>query len=407
MNLDSKSDENLRSLRIVAIGGISSLVVAVVALIQSRWLGPSDRGTFVFLVAVTGLLGLISSFGYGIDFILKKSIKVNGRALNIVTINSIVLCTFTFLIFGAFKIEGISKMVFILCVANTIATAHIFIHSDISLKFGTNLQFRLLVLTFSSIELITSYTLYTIGKLDLLNVLFTYSTLNLILAILLFVLSRQFIKKQEKYNYKEIIKGLVLLVPFLFNFQFIYVYRFPASFSLDRSELAQVAISMSLAFLSMPVMGLGIQALRFESAQSIPNLEKIKKVLRLHLLVILSVSVFVFAFAEFMIKRFLGPEYLECIFQTRLLAFCVPLFALSVFSIAIRQGQGDVHVTRFSLLGLIFTTLAIICSSQFDFKESTLFGVIFTIICFGLIGGKYLYTFLVKQTGRSDQGVDV
>lgn len=397
MSLDSKSDENLKALHIVAIGGISSLVVAVIALIQSRWLGPNDRGTYVFLVAVTGLLGLISSFGYGIDFVLKKSLKANRRALNIVTVNSIVLSSFAFLIFGALKVEGLSKMVFFLCVANTIATAHIFIHSDISLKFGTNFQFRLLVLIFSSIELITSYALYTIGKLDLLNVLLTYSTLNLILASLLFFLSRKFIEKQEDYNYKEITKGLVLLVPFLFNFQFIYVYRFPASFSLDRSELAQVAISMSLAFLSMPVMGLGIQALRFESAQSIPSLVKIKKVLRLHLLVILAVSVFVFAFAEFMIEKFLGPEYLECIFQTRLLAFCAPLFALSVFSIAIRQGQGDVHVTRFSLGGLIFTTLVIILSSQFDIKESTLFGVFFSIICFGLVGGKYLYTFLVEQ----------
>jgi O-antigen/teichoic acid export membrane protein len=407
MNLDSKSDENLSSLRIVAIGGMTSLIVAVIALIQSRWLGPNDRGTYVFLVAVTGLLGLISSFGYGIDFILRKSIKVNARALNIVTANSVVLCSFTFLIFGVLRIEGISKVIFILCVANTIATAHIFIHSDVSLKLGTNLQFRLLVLTFSSIELVASYVLYTIGKLDLLNVLLTYSVLNLFLAILLFLLSRKFIERQEECDYKETIKGLVLLVPFLFNFQFIYFYRFPASFSLDRSELAQFAISTSLAFLSMPVIGLGIQALRFESAQSNPNLGKIKKVLGLHLLVILAVSVFVFVFAEFMIEKFLGPEYLECIFQTRVLAFCVPLFALSVFSIAIRQGQGDVHVTRFSILGLILTTFVIVCSSQINLKESTLFGVFFTMICFGLIGGKYLYSFVVKQTGRSDQGVDV
>lgn len=407
MNLDSKSDENLSSLRIVAIGGITSFIVAVIALIQSRWLGPNDRGTYVFLVAVTGLLGLISSFGYGIDFILRKSIKLDAGALKIVTANSVVLCSFTFLIFSAFKIEGISKVIFILCVANTVATAHIFILSDVSLKLGSNLQFRLLVLTFSSIELIISYVLYTIGKLDLLNVLLTYSALNLILAILLLSLSRKFIEKQEKSDYKEIIKGLVLLVPFLFNFQFIYFYRFPASFSLDRSELAQFAISMSLAFLSMPVMGLGIQALRFESAQSNPNLGKIKKVLGIHLLVILSVSVLVFLFARIMIEKFLGPEYLECIFQTRVLAFCAPLFALSVFSIAIRQGQGDVHTTRFSLLGLILTTLVIICSSQFNLKESTLFGVFFTIICFGLIGGKYLYSFVVIQTGRSDQKVDV
>ena len=397
MKLGLRSNESIKTLRVIAIGGMSSLVVALVALLQSRWLGPNDRGTYVFLIAVTGLLGLLASFGYGIDFVLKKSLKVNSKALNIVTLNSILLCSFAFLIFNIFNIDGISKIIFILCVTNTVATAHIFIHSDVSLKFGTNLQFRLLILIFSSIELVTTYFLHTIGKLDLINVLLTYSTLNLVLASLLHLLSRKFIEKQEKYGFKEISKGLVLLVPFLFNFQFIYVYRFPASFSLDRSELAQIAISMSLAFLSMPVIGLGIQALRYESAQSIPNPQKLKRVLKLYLLVIFIISVIVFVFAELMIEIFLGPEYSKCIFQTRLLAFSAPMFALSVFSISIKQGKGDVHVTRNSLVGLIFTTLVIICSSQFDFKESTLFGVLFSIICFAVAGGKYLYCYLSER----------
>ena len=397
MKLGFKPNESIKTLRVIAIGGMSSLVVALVALLQSRWLGPNDRGTYVFLIAITGLLGLLASFGYGIEFVLKKSLKVNSKALNIVTLNSILLCSFAFLIFNIFNIDGISKMIFILCITNTVATAHIFIHSDVSLKLGTNLQFRLLILIFSSIELVTTYVLYTIGKLDLLNVLLTYSTLNLVLASLLLLLSRTFIEKQEKYGFKDISKGLVLLVPFLFNFQYIYVYRFPASFSLDRSELAQIAISMSLAFLSMPVIGLGIQALRYESAQSIPNPQKLKKVLKLHLLVIFIISVIVFVFAELMIEVFLGPVYSKCIFQTRLLAFSAPMFALSVFSISIKQGKGDVHVTRDSLVGLIFTTLVIICSSQFDVKESTLFGVLFSIICFAIAGGKYLYGYLSER----------
>ncbi len=342
---------------------LSSLTLALLAIAQSRFLGPQDRGMVVLLLSVSGSCSILGSLGYGLSRVGSPFISLNFAEIkNHIALSN--LLSQISLILLSFSHDGIFNSIsFIFVAISTTSLTLMFLVLDITFSSRHSFKIRITIYLLSLIEFFSVLFLGLTNKLTITNTILVSGIAAIInTVILIYIVRHEIDIKSEKQ--KGLLFGWRYMITYLASYQFVYLYRLPAGFVISPSEIANLTIAFSFAFMGMPFIYHVSQYLKVSSTtyQKVHLRKKKNLVVSLSLLVTYS-SILVIC-SNFIIENTVGRDFYEAAALLRWIAVGLPFFAILVFYRSAKEGIEGKPNFLSNLAYLVACTSGIVLSGK-------------------------------------------
>ena len=316
---------------------MSSLTLALLAIAQARFLGVQDRGMVVLLLSISGSCSILGSLGYGLSRIGTPFVTLNMAEIKNHLFLSNLLSQLSLLLLS-FSHEGLVNLINSIFIAiSTTSLTSIFLVLDITLSSYHSLKIRISIYLLSLIEFFSVVLLGFINKLTLTNTILISSTAALInILALILIIHHKVDTKSEKSS--GLFFGWQYMVTYLATYQFIYLYRLPVSFVISPSDIANLTVAFSLAFIGMPFIYHISQYLKVSTMtyQKIVLRQKRNLVMSFSLLVVYSLTLAICS--KIIIEITVGKEFYAAADLLRWIMLGLPFFAILVFYRSAKEG---------------------------------------------------------------------
>lgn len=311
-------------------------ILAVLAILQSRWLGVEDRGLVVLILTISGSSAVIGSLGYGLARVGEDFSSLNFREFAhriFVTVTlAIVILILATMSYGL----NLNTWIWSFLVVSSLAYLSIFMLTDLLFVSKHAVGIRAISLALISIEFIVNIVVHnlltlTLHAVFLINVLVAVTGLSFIAFTL-----RKDIDFSSK-RFRSIRKDLPYLITYVGSFLYVYIYRLPASYVIPPAELALITISFSFAFAGMPLiyfMMQNIRSLDFDEGLDFGSLN-LKMTSIFFVLVFFATTMYIFS--DQLVLKTVGIEFFGSSEQLQRVAFAVPFFAIFMFHLSFLQ----------------------------------------------------------------------
>jgi hypothetical protein len=337
----------------------NSALMAVLAVLQSRWLGVEDRGLVVLILTVSGSSAVIGSLGYGLARIGDDFGKLNFKDIQLRVFVSIALALIIFIAVALFHGIELDAWIFGFLLISGLSYSCLFIFTDLLLTSHLSLRVRGIALFSILLEVFLNVLLHNSSQLTLHKVFLVNSIIAFFGLVTILYLIKDygdFHGGEGRLNFKD----LPYLVVYMSSFLYIYVYRLPASYVVNPSDLALLSISFSFAFVGTPLIYFVMHYTRtlMNDRQVIEG--KLLKIVGATFLILTLLATVEFVFAKELILYTVGDDFFGSIEQLQRIAFMVPFFALFMIYLSARQGQTNTSQIKASggyLIGNVFLIL--------------------------------------------------
>ena len=315
----------------------TSTTLALLAVIQSRFLGPENRGLIVLIQSISATSAIIGSLGYGIARSGVKFERLTIKELKKHVLISISISLVALFVFSLSQEDLISPISITYLTVTTLSLSSTFLLLDLTFVSKHSLHIRILILLLTLTEIIVVAFLGVKDEITLANVMLIsslFSTLNLVGLIVLL---------KEKIDYKSKEKRRVFsdwpyLVYFLAAYQFVNFYRLPSSVYLNTSEIANLSVAFSIAFIGMPFIYHVAQHLKAQTMSNGKIQEREIRVIAQAIFLISLSSLILAVYSNALISLTVGREFSDASPQLRVISGAVPPFTLFLFYLSIKQG---------------------------------------------------------------------
>jgi hypothetical protein len=316
---------------------MSSLTLALLAIAQARFLGVQDRGMVVLLLSISGSCSILGSLGYGLSRIGTPFVTLNMAEIKNHLFLSNLLSQLSLLLLS-FSHEGLVNLINSIFIAiSTTSLTSMFLVLDITLSSYHSLKIRISIYLLSLIEFFSVVLLGFINKLTLTNTILISSTAALInILALILIIHDKVDTKSEKSS--GLFFGWQYMVTYLATYQFIYLYRLPASFVISPSDIANLTVAFSLALIGMPFIYHISQYLKVSTMtyQKIVLRQKRNLVMSFSLLVVYSLTLAICS--KIIIEITVGKDFYAAADLLRWIMLGLPFFAILVFYRSAKEG---------------------------------------------------------------------
>lgn len=289
------------------------------------------------MLSISGSCSILGSLGYGLsrigshfDALNLAEIKNHIALSNILSQLSLVLLSFSH--------DGLVNLInYIFVAISTTSLTLMFLVLDITFSSKYSLKIRISIYLLSLIEFFSVLFLGFTNLLTLTNTILISSLAAIINTLcLVFIVRHKFDTKSKKE--KRLLFGWRYMITYVATYQFVYLYRLPAGFVISSSEIANLTIAFSFAFLGMPFIYHVSQYLKVNSMTYEKVRFRLKKNFVLSLSLLVTYSLILAICSNFIIEYSVGREFYEAAALLRWTALGLPFFAILVFYRSTKEG---------------------------------------------------------------------
>lgn len=336
-------------------------ILALLAILQSRWLGVEDRGLVVLILTISGSSAVIGSMGFGLARLGSDFSALNFREFAhriFITVSLSIL-----ILFLATMSYGLNLDTWIwgFLVISTLSYLSIFMLTDLLFVSRHSVGIRAISITLISIEFLANVVVHAFFTLTLHAVFL----INGVIAVMGMAFIAIRIRKEIDFSSKRlrsIRKDLPYLVTYVASFLYVYIYRLPTSYVIPPAELALITISFSFAFAGMPLIYLMMQNIRSLNLEEGINFRRLNLKIISIFLVLALFAVTLYFLSDRLILNTVGIEFYGSALQLQRVAFAVPFFAIFMFHLSLLQTTTRSPKLWTSSLYVFGNTLAILIS---------------------------------------------
>ncbi len=362
----------------------NSTLFAILAILQSRWLGLEDRGTVVLILTISGSSAVIGSLGYGLARVTTPFMEVNLRDLLSRIYVSISLSLLIFLLISRIQDIDVDIWVTSFLIVSSLSYSCMFILTDILFQSDFAIHIRAISLSSIVLEILCNFLLNKASDLTIHEVFLANISIAIIgISIVMYFLKGKLIF--EKNNDVSIFSNLTFLATYLSSFHYVYIYRLPASYVISPEDLALISVSFSFAFVGMPLIYFVMQFVRMNTFNGIGRSRKLNVLIIFTFLSLFLVALLEYLFAEDIVTKTVGIEFLESANLLRQIAFAVPFFGLTMILMSYRQGETKSSLVTLHTIYLLTSFFIIVfCGALYGPN-----GICLSVFLYNLILGCY------------------
>ena len=374
----------------------NSALMAILAVLQSRWLGVEDRGLVVLILTVSGSSAVIGSLGYGLARVGNNFSKLNFRDIQLRVLVSITLAQVIFLAVAIFHGIKLDAWIFGFLLISSISYSLLFVLTDLLLNSHLSVHVRGIALLSILLEVFLNILLHSSSQLTLHKIFLVNSIIAFFGIITILYLIKDYGDIQEEKPSINL-KDLPYLVAYMSSFLYIYIYRLPASYVINPSDLALLTISYSFAFVGTPLIYFVMHYTRTYTSERLVIDKKLLNVAGATFIILTFVAWAEFIYAKDLVLFTVGDDFFGSIEQLRRIAFTVPFFAIFMIYLSARQGQTKTSQIKASGGYLIGNVLLILLSGAFSGMIGISTSILLLHLILGTFGGLRMLSMSRKQ----------
>lgn len=220
-----------------------------------------------------------------------------------------------------------------------------------------------MIFTSSILELIAIVVLGLRHELTVEKAILISGVLSIGSIFILFLLFKETFEKSNQQT-KSVYSDWRYLISYLAAFQFVFVYRLPASFVINTSEIANLSVAFSFAFMGLPYIYYISQHLKAGAISNAKFRKTDLKLVCISSIFITCNSLVLTFYSNSLIKKTVGVKFSDAALQLSLISASVPFVAFFLFYVSVLQGLKEDPILVFNTIYLLVCTVIILIAGS-------------------------------------------